>query len=40
MDTLLEEFVDKVTSFVNGEPTRNEINEFREIAVFKSGVTL
>ncbi|MEI8658680.1 UxaA family hydrolase [Vibrio sp. Hal054] len=40
MDTLLEEFIDKVTSFINGEPTRNEINEFREIAVFKSGVTL
>lgn len=40
MDTLLEQFVDKVADFVNGEPTRNEINEFREIAVFKSGVTL
>lgn len=40
MDTLLEQFVDKVADFANGEPTRNEINEFREIAVFKSGVTL
>lgn len=40
MDTLLEQFIGKVTDFVNGEQTRNEINEFREIAVFKSGVTL
>jgi len=40
MDTLLEQFVDKVAGFVSGEKTRNEINEFREIAVFKSGVTL
>ena len=40
MDTLLEQFIDRVADFVNGEPTRNELNEFREIAVFKSGVTL
>ncbi|EOW9550959.1 UxaA family hydrolase [Vibrio fluvialis] len=40
MDLLLEQFVAKVADFVNGEPTRNELNDFREIAVFKSGVTL
>ncbi|MCE0495166.1 UxaA family hydrolase [Vibrio salinus] len=40
MDTLLEQFVSTVAGFVNGTQTRNEINDFREIAVFKSGVTL
>ncbi|MEX3073501.1 UxaA family hydrolase [Vibrio alginolyticus] len=40
MDTVLEQFIDRIADFVNGEPTRNELNEFREIAVFKSGVTL
>ncbi len=40
MNTLLEEFVEVVAAHVNGEPTCNERNDFREIAVFKSGVTL
>ncbi len=40
MDTLLEEFVDVVAAHVSGAPTCNERNDFREIAVFKSGVTL
>lgn len=40
MDELLEEFIDAVIDVINGKPTRNEINNFREIAIFKSGVTL
>ncbi|MEH0690787.1 altronate dehydratase [Vibrio cholerae] len=40
MDTLLDAFIDKVVDVVNGAPSRNEINDFREIAVYKSGVTL
>ena len=40
MATLLEEFIDKVTSIANGEPTCNEKLDFRELAIFKSGVTL
>jgi altronate dehydratase len=30
----------KVLATANGEPTRNEINEFREITIWKQGVTL
>ncbi|MDH2431719.1 altronate dehydratase family protein [Pokkaliibacter sp. MBI-7] len=40
MATLLEEFIDKVTAIANGAPTCNEKLEFRELAIFKSGVTL
>ncbi|CAM3901928.1 Altronate dehydratase [Vibrio aerogenes CECT 7868] len=40
MDALLNRFIEVVVTHVNGEPTRNEKNNFREIAVFKSGVTL
>lgn len=40
MDELLAQFVTTVQAHVNGKPTRNELNDFREIAVFKSGVTL
>ncbi|MDW6002679.1 UxaA family hydrolase [Vibrio mangrovi] len=40
MATVLEQFVVQVARFVSGEQTRNEHNDFREIAVFKSGVTL
>lgn len=40
MDLLLEQFIDTVVEIVNGQKSRNEINDFREIAVYKSGVTL
>jgi altronate hydrolase len=40
MPDLLEQFIDTVVELVNGKPTCNEKNQFREIAVFKSGVTL
>lgn len=40
MKDLVRQFIDKVISVANGEPTRNEINGYREIAIFKTGVTL
>ncbi len=41
MDELALEFLDYIISVASGETkTRNEINEFREIAIFKDGVTL
>ena len=40
MEKLLEEFIDYIVKVANGEKTRNEINEFKELAIFKSGVTL
>lgn len=40
MDELLEDFIDLIVEVANGKKTRNEINDFREIAIFKSGVTL
>jgi altronate hydrolase len=40
MPVLLEQFIETVVELVNGKPTCNEKNQFREIAVFKSGVTL
>jgi len=40
MPTLLESFVDTIVEIANGRATRNEVNEFRELAIFKSGVTL
>lgn len=40
MEELLEEFIDYVIRVVNGEPANNEKNNFREMAIFKSGVTL
>ncbi len=40
MEDLLEEFVDYIIRVVNGEYVNNEKNNFREIAIFKSGVTL
>ncbi len=40
MPELLSDFVEVVAAHVSGEPTCNERNDFREIAVFKSGVTL
>lgn len=40
MKDLVRQFIDKVISVANGDPTRNEINGYREIAIFKTGVTL
>ena len=40
MPQLLEEFIDTLVDIVNGKPTCNERNDFRELAIFKSGVTL
>ncbi len=40
MEDLLREFVEKIISVANGEKTRNEINGYREISIFKNGVTL
>ncbi|WP_455647840.1 UxaA family hydrolase [Lonepinella koalarum] len=40
MEELLSDFIELVVDTVNGKPTKNEINEFRELAIFKSGVTL
>ena len=41
MDTLADELVDYVIALASGETaTRAEINGFREIAIFKDGVTL
>jgi altronate hydrolase len=40
MQELLPEFIDKVIAIANGQPTKNEENDYREISIFKNGVTL
>ncbi|CAM3438891.1 UxaA family hydrolase [Parendozoicomonas haliclonae] len=40
MEDLHELFVDYLVDCVNGKQVRNEVNDFRELAIFKSGVTL
>jgi altronate hydrolase len=41
MDTLAGEFFRDLVSVANGETkTRNEVNDYREISIFKDGVTL
>lgn len=40
MTELVPRFIDKIIAVANGEPTRNEVNGYREIAIFKNGVTL
>lgn len=40
MDTVLDQFIDFIVDVVNGKKTRNEINHFREIGIFKTGVIL
>ncbi|CAI1017651.1 D-galactarate dehydratase [Serratia liquefaciens] len=40
MESLLEQFVDLIVAIANGQPARNETNDFRELAIFKSGVIL
>ena len=40
MPTVLDSFIDKVIAVANGEPAQNEKNGYREISIFKNGVTL
>ena len=40
MDQLLDDFIHLVVNVVNGEQAKNEVNDFRELAIFKMGVTL
>lgn len=40
MKALLAKFIDKIINVANGEKTNNEKNDYREIAIFKNGVTL
>ncbi len=40
MEQVLEEFIDYLIDVASGQPTRNEQNEVRELAIFKTGVTL
>ena len=40
MEDLLASFVDNIVEIANGKPAKNEVNDFRELAIFKSGVTL
>jgi len=40
MRDVLADFIDKIISVANGEPTQNEKNGYREISIFKNGVTL
>jgi len=40
MRDVLAAFIDKIISVANGEPTQNEKNGYREISIFKNGVTL
>lgn len=39
-ETQLEKLIDLIVDTANGKPAKNEINETREIAIFKTGVTL
>lgn len=40
MQELVPEFIDKILSVASGEKARNEENGYREISIFKNGVTL
>ncbi len=40
MQELLPEFIDKVVAVANGQQARNEEHGYREISIFKNGVTL
>lgn len=40
MKEVLNEFIDKIIAVANGEKSRNEENGYREISIFKNGVTL
>lgn len=41
MESVFSSFLDKIVEIINGETkTKNEVNAFQEIAIFKDGVTL
>ena len=40
MLSVRNEFIDKVLAVASGSPARNELNGYREISIFKNGVTL
>ena len=40
MQELVPEFIDKVLAVASGQKARNEENDYREISIFKNGVTL
>jgi len=40
MDDLVRAFIDKIINAASGAPVKNEENGYREIAIFKNGVTL
>ena len=40
MQEIVPEFIDKVLAVASGKPAKNEINDYREISIFKNGVTL
>ena len=40
MDALLQEFTELLVDTCNGKQTKNELNDIREVAIWKSGVTL
>ena len=40
MQEIVPEFIDKVLAVASGEPAKNEMNDYREISIFKNGVTL
>lgn len=40
MEMLLHEFIDYIVNVVNGEKVKNEINNFKGLSIFKTGVTL
>ena len=37
---VLDEFLLLLVDVCNGKPVKNEVNEIREIAIWKNGVTL
>ena len=39
-DTQLEKLIDLIVAVAGGKLTKNEINNTKEIAIFKTGVTL
>lgn len=40
MQNVLNDFIKKIITVASGEKSRNEINDYREISIFKNGVTL
>ena len=40
MSEVLDKFINKIIAVANGEKARNEENGYREISIFKNGVTL